>query len=177
MIGYAFCGSFCTHQKSLAVLRELSKSYEVQPIMSEAAYTTDTRFGTARELIEAVEEVCRRPVIHTIAQAEPFGPKIRLDLLIISPCTGNTLAKMAHGITDTPVTMAAKAQLRSNRPVLIALATNDALSANLPNIATLANRKNITLVPLFRDDPDKKPYSLIADFAQIPSLVPPLLGE
>lgn len=176
MIGFAFCGSFCTHARCLNVLEILAKQYEIQPIMSETVYNTDTRFGTAKELCTRVEELCQKPIIHTIVQAEPLGPKTPLDLLIIAPCTGNTLSKMANGITDTAVTMAAKAHLRSDRPLLIALATNDALSANLGNIATMSNRKHVTMVPMKKDDPVHKPYSLIADFEKIPSIVPQLLG-
>ncbi len=178
MLGYAFCGSFCTHAKSLAALRQLIQDgHEVLPIMSEIVYTTGTRFGTAAELILNVETLCGRPVIHTIKDAEPLGPKINLELLIISPCTGNTLAKMASGITDTAVTMAAKAQLRSNRPLLIALASNDALSANLKNIAAMSQRKHVYFAPMEKDDPDGKPYSLVCDFTALPSQVKTILGQ
>ncbi len=169
MIGYAFCGSFCTHKKSIEMLEKIIKSgYDVQPIMSETVYNTNTRFGNASELIEKVVEMCGREVIHTIVQAEPLGPKVKLDALIISPCTGNTLAKMANGITDTSVTMAAKAHLRSNRPLVLALASNDALSANLKNVGTLLSRKSVYFVPLEQDEPVEKPHSLIADFNLLP---------
>ena len=172
MIGYALCGSFCTHAKSLAALTELVRmGYDVLPIVSECVYGTDTRFGRAEELVKKLESLCKKPVIHTIAGAEPLGPVTVLDLLVIAPCTGNTLAKMAHGITDTAVTMAAKAQLRSDRPVLIGLATNDALSANLPNLALLSSKKHISFVPLEADDPEKKPYSLVCRFDRIPETV------
>ena len=168
MIGYAFCGSFCTLSASLAALRTLlSDGYEIQPIMSDAVYSTDTRFYRAHTLVQEVEALCSRPVIHSIVDAEPLGPRTPLELLVISPCTGNTLAKMAHGITDTPVTMAAKAHLRTGRPLLIALATNDALSANLQNLAALSQRKGVYFTPLFQDDPEKKPYSLVADFTRL----------
>ncbi len=169
MIGYAFCGSFCTHARSLRVLRTLRDSgYDLLPILSTTVYTTDTRFGLAADLLCAVETICGRPAVYTIADAEPLGPKIPLDALIIAPCTGNTLAKLAHGITDTPVTMAAKAHLRANRPLLITLASNDALSANLANIAELLNRKSVYFTPLRQDDPVAKPHSLVADFERIP---------
>lgn len=168
MIGYAFCGSFCTHAASLAQLRALvAAGEEVQPIMSENAYTTDTRFHGAAPFREELRALCGRDVIHTIADAEPLGPAKPLELLIIAPCTGNTLAKMAHGITDTAVTMAAKAHLRTDRPLLVALATNDALSANLENIARVAMRKSVYFVPLVQDDIKKKPHSLVCDFSRM----------
>lgn len=168
MIGYAFCGSFCTLATSLEALRGLLRNgREVQPIFSTTAYTTDTRFGRAADFVHEVEEFCGRKSIHTIREAEPLGPRTPLDLLIIAPCTGNTLAKMAHGITDTPVTMAAKAHMRTGRPLLLALASNDAMSANLQNIATLLQRKEVYFVPLRQDDPLEKPFSLVADFKRI----------
>ena len=153
MIGYAFCGSFCTHKKSLSELSNL------------CVYTTNTRFGTSDELISRVEEITGRKVIKTIVEAEPLGPKIHLDALLISPCTGNTLAKIARGITDGAVTMASKAHLRSDRPLVIALSSNDALSANLQNISLLLERKNVYFVPMMQDDPTNKPHSLVADFS------------
>ena len=169
MIGYAMCGSFCTHAASLRQLEQLvSKGYEICPIMSETVYTTDTRFGRAVDLIARVEELCGRSVIHTIVDAEPLGPRHPLDALIISPCTGNTLAKLSCGITDTAVCMAAKAHLRSDRPLLITLASNDALSANLRNIGTLLSRKSVFFTPLRQDDPVGKPHSLVADFTKVP---------
>ncbi len=168
MIGYALCGSFCTISSSLKLLRSLvAEGNAVLPIMNDSVFSTDTRFGKAEELIRAVQEITGREIIHSIKDAEPIGPSLALDMLVIAPCTGNTLAKIAHGITDSPVTMAAKAQLRSGRPVVIALATNDALSANLKNIGELLNRKNIYFVPMHADDPEKKPYSLVADLSQL----------
>lgn len=165
LIGYALCGSFCTFENSIAEMVKLkTDGYDICPIMSENAYKTDTRFGNACDITDKVVYTCGRQIIHTIKDAEPFGPQIKLDMLIISPCTGNTLAKMANGITDTAVTMAAKAHLRTDRPLLIALASNDAMSANLANIGTLLNRKNIYFVPLVQDNPVQKPYSLVADF-------------
>lgn len=166
MLGYAFCGSFCTHAMALAELKKLVEmGYEVLPIMSETVWQTDTRFGSAKELITQVENLCGRTVVHTVVAAEPLGPKQPLDALLISPCTGNTLAKIANGITDTAVCMAAKAHLRSDRPLVISLASNDALSANLQNIAKLLSRKHVYFVPMNQDDPEKKPHSLVADFS------------
>ena len=166
MLGYALCGSFCTHAQSLKELKNLiAAGYEVQPIVSETVYSTDTRFGTAQNLQRELEMLCNRSVIHTVPEAEPLGPKTSLDALIVAPCTGNTLAKMANGITDTAVTMAAKAHLRSDRPLVLSLASNDALSANLRNIATLLSRKHVYFVPMHQDDPEKKPHSLVADFS------------
>lgn len=168
MIGYAFCGSFCTHKRSLEVLKELKKNgYDILPIMSECVYTTDTRFGRAKDLIDTVEEITGNKVIHTIKDAEPLGPKIKLDALVVSPCTGNTLAKIARGITDSCVTMATKAHLRSNRPLVLALCSNDALSANLQNISILLERKSVYFVPLLQDDPVSKPHSLVCDFSEV----------
>lgn len=166
MLGYAFCGSFCTHAQSIRELKKLIElGYEILPIMSESVWETDTRFGTAENLKMQVETLCGRKIVHTVVDAEPLGPKQPLDALLISPCTGNTLAKIANGITDTAVCMAAKAHLRSDRPLVISLASNDALSANLQNIAKLLSRKYVYFVPMNQDDPEKKPHSLVADFS------------
>jgi dipicolinate synthase subunit B len=132
--------------------------------MSENAYYTDTRFQKAEEFSYRVETLCSRPIIHTVADAEPLGPTDPLDLLIVAPCTGNTLAKVAHGITDTAATMAIKAHLRADRPLLIALASNDAMSQNLGNIATVMQRKSVYFVPMLEDAPISKPHSLVAEF-------------
>lgn len=168
MIGFAMCGSFCTHDKALAVLEELrGRGYDVLPVLSHAVYETDTRFGTADALLTRVRALCGHDVIHTVAEAEPLGPRVSLDALLICPCTGNTLAKLANGITDTPVTMAAKAHLRSDRPLLITLASNDAMSANLGNMSVLLSRKNVFFTPLLQDDPLRKPHSLVADFSLV----------
>ena len=142
----------------------LEKGYDILPVMSENVYYTDTKFGRADDLRKKVRELCGREIISSIVDAEPIGPKELLDILVICPCTGNTLAKLAQGITDTAVTMAAKAHLRSDRPLVIALASNDALSANLKNIGTMLNRKNVYFVPMSQDDPIKKPHSLVAEF-------------
>ena len=167
MIGYAICGSFCTHSNSVKVLKQLTLNNDVLPIISFNAGSIDTRFGKACDLISNLENITGNKVISTIEEAEPLGPKIKLEGLIIAPCTGNTLAKLAVGITDTPVTMAAKAHLRSNRPLVITLASNDAMSANLENIGKLLNRKNVFFVPMIQDDPSNKPHSLVADFGLI----------
>lgn len=168
MIGFAFCGSFCTVRRAMVELERLTRDYQVQGIVSEAVANTDTRFAPAAEVLAEIAEITGRPIIRDIVGAEPLGPKTALEALIICPCTGNTLAKMANGITDSSVTMAAKAHLRSNRPLLIALASNDALSANLKNIGTLLTRKNVFFVPMQQDDPDAKPHSLVADFSLLP---------
>lgn len=165
-IGFAICGSFCTIDKVIHEISNLKKlNYNIIPIMSEIVYTTDTRFGLANDVIYKVEEICARKVIHSIAQAEPIGPKKMLDLLVIAPCTGNTLAKLAYGIADTSVTMAAKSHLRNKRPVLIAVSTNDGLGNASKNIGQLLNYKNIYFVPFGQDDPQAKENSLIADFS------------
>jgi dipicolinate synthase subunit B len=166
MLGYAFCGSFCTHAAALAELKGLrERGYDILPIMSETVWSTDTRFGSAAHLRRSVEEICGREIVHTVVDAEPLGPKQPLEALLISPCTGNTLAKIANGITDTAVCMAAKAHLRSDRPLVISLASNDALSANLQNIAKLLSKKYVYFVPMNQDDPEKKPHSLVAEFS------------
>ena len=168
-LGYAFCGSFCTIKDSLKALKKLAEyNIKIKPIMSEIVYTTDTRFGKANELIEEVESICNDKIIHTIPAAEPIGPKNLLDAIIVSPCTGNTMAKIALGITDTSVTMAVKAHLRNNKPVILAPATNDALGASSKNIGLLHNTKNIFFVPYRQDDPHSKNNSLVCDFSLIP---------
>lgn len=165
MLGYALTGSFCTLSKSLEVISGLvNRGYDIQPIMSETVYNTDTRFGKSCEINKRLSEITGRDIIHSIVDAEPLGPKVKLDAMIICPCTGNTLAKIANGITDTAVCMAAKAHLRNNNPLVIALASNDALSGNLKNIGTLMSRKNVYFVPMLQDDPENKPHSLVADF-------------
>lgn len=167
-LGFAICGSFCTFSQVFPVLQSLANSHTLFPIFSEVSYTTDTRFGLARDFIRQASDICGRDPIHTIAQAEPIGPKKLLDALIIAPCTGNTLAKLAHGIADTPVTMAAKSHLRNGRPVVIAVSTNDALGAAAENIGKLMARKHYYFVPFSQDDASNKPTSMVADFPQIP---------
>lgn len=170
-IGFALCGSFCTFSKVFPAMEALAKEHTLTPIFSTAAYETDTRFGTAAEHILRAETVCGKNVIHTIAQAEPIGPKKLLDILVIAPCTGNTLAKLAHSIADTPVTMAAKSHLRNGRPVLIALSTNDALAGAAENIGKLLGKKNYYFVPFAQDDPQGKPTSMIADLSLLPAAI------
>lgn len=168
MIGFILCASHCTFEDSITVLQSFVDKYgDICPIMSENAYTTDTRFGRAKDIVGRVEEICGRRVIHTVADAEPLGPATPLESLVVCPCTGNTLAKAANGITDTAPTMAIKAHLRQGRPTLIALASNDAMSANLKNLATMLNRKSIYFVPLSQDSPRGKPSSLVADFSRV----------
>ena len=172
MIGFAMCGSYCTHAASLKELEKIKESgADILPIVSENVYSTDTRFGRAKDLRERLLEICGRTCVHTVVGAEPLGPQMPLEALIICPCTGNTLAKMANGITDTAVTMAAKAHLRSDRPLIIALASNDAMSANLGNIGRMLNRKCVYFVPMVQDDINEKPSSLVADFSMLPQAV------
>lgn len=167
-IGFAMTGSYCTFQSVFAALERLSKDFEnIQPIMSENVFSTDSRFGTAEEFKNRMKEICGKEIINSITAAEPIGPKGLLDLLIIAPCTGNTIAKLAGGITDSAVTMAAKAHLRNNRPLLLAVSTNDGLSGNAGNIGNLLNRKNIYFVPFGQDDFVNKPTSLTAKFDMI----------
>ena len=167
-VGFALCGSFCTHKEVLQELEAICREYEtVLPIVSPVCQTTDTRFGKAEDFLAQVERLTGHTVVGSIREAEPIGPKKLLDVLVIAPCTGNTLAKLAAGITDTPVTMAAKAHLRTDRPVVGAAATNDGLSAAARNIGELLVRKTYYFVPFGQDDPEKKPCSLMADFSLI----------
>ncbi|MCF2662397.1 dipicolinate synthase subunit B [Pseudoflavonifractor phocaeensis] len=168
VIGFAVCGSFCTHARAMSALEQVRARWRtVVPIVSECTAETDTRFGTAHDLMREMERICDHRVISTVKGAEPIGPQKLLDLLIICPCTGNTLGKLAAGVTDTSVTMAAKAHLRNGRPLLIAPSTNDGLSASASTIGTLLARKYIYFVPFGQDDPQKKPTSLTADFSQV----------
>lgn len=168
-VGFAVCGSFCTHDKVLRALEEVTKLYEtVIPIVSEISAFTDTRFGTSEDLLDRLEELTGREVLCDIPTVEPIGPKSLLDILVIAPATGNTIAKLASGITDTAVTMAAKAHLRNGRPVVIAMASNDGLAAGAKNIGELLVRKHYYFVPFGQDSPMMKPCSLVADFTKIP---------
>ena len=168
-IGFAMCGSFCTFSQVFPVMEQLSRVHRLTPIFSPAAYSTDSRFGTAQEHIRRASEICGQDPLYTLAQVEPIGPKKLLDALIISPCTGNTLAKLAHSIADTSVTMAAKSHLRNGRPILLAISTNDALAGAAENIGKLLARKHYYFVPFGQDDAAGKPTSMIADFSQIPT--------
>ncbi|MEG1790585.1 MAG: dipicolinate synthase subunit B, partial [Oscillospiraceae bacterium] len=170
-IGLALCGSYCTYEKVLNAAERLSRECELTALMSETAASTDSRFGRAEDFIHRLEEITGKPVIRSINAAERVGPGKLFDVLVIAPCTGNTLGKLANGITDTAVTMAAKAHLRNDRPVVIAMSTNDALSGGAANIAVLLNRKNYFFVPFGQDDPMGKPTSLAADFAKIEDAV------
>lgn len=177
-IGFAITGSFCTFDKVIPQMEALCNTgAEVVPIMSEMSYTTDTRFGKSKDHIDRVESITGKRVISTIYEAEPIGPKNLLDMLIIAPCTGNTLGKLALGITDTSVTMAAKASLRNNNPLVIAVSTNDGLGASGKNIGSLMNTANIYFVPFTQDDPKSKTNSLVADMGLIiPTLESALEG-
>ncbi len=171
-LGLALCGSYCTYGKLFEAAGALAEDYELYPIMSDTAAETDTRFGRAAEHIRALSALCGgRSVVTTIAEAEPLGPALGLDALLIAPCTGNTLSKLSHGITDSAVTMAAKAHLRNGRPLVIAFSTNDALSGSAESIARLLNRRNVYFVPFGQDDPERKPCSMQADFSLLGAAV------
>ncbi len=171
-IGYCLTGSFCTFRKAIDAMEELyNKGYDITPIMSENAYNTDTRFGKASYLDAEITDTCGKEIIHTITEAEPIGPKDMFDVLVVAPCTGNTLAKLANGVTDTTVTMAVKSHLRNSKPVVIGVSTNDALGAAAKNIGALMNYKNYYFVPFGMDDMDKKPRSMVCDFSQIESTI------
>lgn len=171
-IGAAVCGSFCTFDKVFKQLEELrAMGCELTAIMSFNAASLDTRFGEAEAHIERLRSITGRDVIRTITAAEPIGPKRMFDVLLVAPCTGNTLAKLALGITDTPVCMAVKSHLRNERPVVLAVSTNDALSGAAKNIGSLRNYKNFYFVPTYQDDSTAKPYSMLADFAKIPQTI------
>lgn len=167
-IGFALCGSFCTYSAVFPIVEALAQNHTVIPILSTAASQTDTRFGTAKNHILKLTEICGTPPLTTLPEVEPIGPKQLLDVLVIAPCTGNTLAKLANSIADGPVTMAAKSHLRNGRPVVIAVSTNDALAGAAENIGKLLARKHIYFVPFGQDDPVGKPTSMVADFSRIP---------
>lgn len=178
-VGFAMCGSFCTFSEVIPQMKQLVHSgAKVQPILSPNAFATDTRFGKASDFAAEIEEICQAKIISTIAAAEPIGPKKLLDLLIIAPCTGNTLGKLANGVFDTSVTLAAKAHLRNQRPLLIAVSTNDALTGSAKNIGLLLNQKHLYFVPMAQDDPYHKPASVVARFDLIlPAAEAALKGE
>lgn len=176
-VGFAMCGSFCTISKALTQMQKLKDlGYEIIPIMSENVFSTDTRFAPAQKIIAAAESISGKKVISTITQSEPIGPKGMTDIMIVAPCTGNTAAKLAGSITDTAVTMAVKSHLRQQKPVLVAIATNDALAGSAQNIGRLLNMRHYYFVPFSQDDPDKKPASLVADFSLIPEALEAALG-
>lgn len=165
-IGFAFTGSFCTFKAVLEELKKIKKeNADIIPIMSFNSYNLDTKFGTAQEYIAQIKEITgKEQIIHTIQEAEPIGPKKLTDIMVIAPCSGNTIAKLANGITDTPVLMATKSHLRNNNPVILAISTNDGLSGSAENIGKLLNRNNYFFVPFKQDNPITKPRSLVADF-------------
>ena len=167
-VGFALTGSYCTFSKVMPEMERVVKNgFNVIPIMSENVQKTDTRFGKAEDFKKMAEDICKNKIIKSIAEAEPIGPKKLIDALIIAPCTGNTLAKLTYGITDTTVTMAAKSTLRNERPVIIAVSTNDGLGNACKNIGTLLNQRNLYFVPFNQDDCVKKPRSLVADMEKI----------
>ena len=171
-VGFACCGSFCTMARAMETLEAVAARYaQVVPIVSEMVAATDTRFGNAHDFMREMERICDRRVIATVKDAEPIGPKKLLDVLVVCPCTGNTLAKLAHGVTDTAVTMAAKAHLRNGGPLVLAVATNDGLAGTAPDLGALLGRKNVYFVPFGQDDCRGKPTSLVADFALVPEAV------
>lgn len=166
-LGFAVCGSFCTLERVMTEMEKLAEQgWEIQPIFSPVTYETDTRFGTAASWRQRAEKICGREIWHTLPQVEPIGPRGLLDILLVAPCTGNTLGKLANGITDTSVTMAVKAHLRNRRPVVLAVSTNDGLGASGRNIGLLSNARNFYFVPFGQDDCVKKEASLVADFTQ-----------
>jgi dipicolinate synthase subunit B len=171
-IGFALTGSFCTFDKAKAAIRELVASgHDVTPIMSEISFSTDTRFGTAQSHIDDLKEICSGEIIHTILQAEPVGPKKMFDIIVVAPCTGNTLAKLNLGIVDTSVAMACKSHLRNARPLVLAVSTKDALGNAAKNIGGLLNYRNIYFVPMKQDNPAGKPRSVVALFEDIPDTI------
>ena len=171
-VGFALTGSFCTLEKAIRAMEETAREYpNMVPILSETTGATDTRFGRAADFRQAAEEICGHGAVESVREAEPIGPQKLLDVLVIAPCTGNTLAKLAAGITDSSVTMAAKAHLRNGRPLVIAPSTNDGLTASLRNLGELAMRKHVYLVPFRQDDPEKKPASLVSEMTLIPDAI------
>ena len=170
-LGFAICASFCNHAQVMREYERLSERHELIPILSDNAARLDTRFGTAEALLERVESLAGRRAVKTIVEAEPLGPSNAMDALVVAPCTGSTLAKLAAGVTDNAVTMAAKSHLRNGKPVVLAVATNDGLAASAPNIAALLGRKHYYFVPFGQDDPARKPTSLVADFTQLEATV------
>ena len=171
-VGFAVSGSFCTHEKVLKALEGLTAVYEtVIPIVSEISAFTDTRFGNSEDLLERLEDLTGQEVLCDIPSVEPIGPKKLLDVLVIAPATGNTIAKLANGIADTAVTMAAKSHLRNGRPVVVAVSSNDGLAAGARNIGELLVRKHYYFVPFGQDNAAAKPCSLVADFEKIPETV------
>lgn len=175
-LGFAMTGSFCTWSSVVPMMEELAKSYDVYPILSPIGYVSNNRFGTAASWIAQLESICGRRVWHTIEDVEPIGPKNILKALVIAPCTGNTLGKLANGVNDTAVTMAAKSNLRNGNPLVLAVSTNDALTGSARNIGSLLNTKSVYFVPMSQDDPVKKPASMVAHFDRLPATIAAALG-
>lgn len=179
-VGFGVTGSFCTFRPVMEQLAACAAQdgWDIQPMMSAISYETDTRFGKAQDFVRQMEELTGKPVWHTVAQCEPIGPKKLLDIMVVAPCTGNTLGKLANGITDTSVTMAVKAHLRNARPVVLAVSTNDALAGSARNIGQLLNARNLYFVPMRQDSAAGKPTSIVADFTQlIPTIRAALEGR
>ena len=170
-LGFCVCGSFCTFDRNFKLMEELSEEYDILPIFSFNAASLDTRFGKAADFLKRAKEICGKEVITTIQGAEPIGPKSLTDVLLVSPCTGNTLAKLANSIVDTPVTMAVKSHLRNSRPTVIAVSSNDALSGTAKNIGLLENYKNFYFVPMGQDNHKQKQTSLVAKFELAPMTI------
>ena len=170
-LGFALTGSFCTLEKAFQLMETLRETYRILPIVSERVAGTDTRFFAKEEVLSRIRTICGRDPVATIPEAEPLGPGKLLDLLLVCPCTGNTLSKLAHGVTDTSVTMAVKSHRRSGKNVLIALSTNDALSSSAANLGAVLEKKGFFFVPLRQDDPLSKPFSLQCDFSRVPEAV------
>lgn len=171
-LGVALCGSFCTFKQAVQMIQNLvNLGVDVYPIMSFNAYNTSTRFGKAEDFIAQIEEITGKSIIHTIVDAEPLGPKNIIDAILVAPCTGNTLSKMANAIIDTPAVLAAKALMRNSKPVIIAISTNDGLGLNMKNIGELMPAKNVYFVPFGQDNCVGKPYSLIANLSLVPATI------
>lgn len=177
-VGFAMCGSFCTFSRVFEAMEQVSGIHTVTPIFSQNVCQIDSRFGTAKAHWDRARSICGKEPLCSIEQAEPIGPKKLLDALVVAPCTGNTLAKLAHSFADTPVTMAVKSHLRNGRPVVIAVSTNDALAGAAENIGRLMGRKHYYFVPFGQDDPKEKPTSMVADFTLLlPTLEAALQGH
>ena len=166
-IGFALTGSYCTFEKTIKEMERLSKKCNIFPIMSFNSYFLDTKFGKALDIRKKIEDICNKPIINTIQKAEPIGPKKMLDLLVIAPCSGNTIAKLANDIIDTPATMACKSALRNETPIVIGISTNNALSGAAENIGKLLNRKNYFFIPFKQDNPITKPRSMVFDITYL----------
>ncbi len=166
-LGFCLTASFCTFDTAINLMEKLSEKYDIVPIMSENSATYDTRFGKASEHIKRIEDIAGKKIIMTLPQAEPVGPKNLTDIMLVAPCTGNTIAKLAYSITDTAATMAVKSHLRNFRPVVIAVSTNDALAGSAKNIGMLQNYKNYYFVPYAQDNAKTKPTSIVADFTKV----------